>query len=575
MATSVIEPETPELPDQVDFDAVAAWLSHCDEQHGPQCRTTRYAETAPSSGGIYLLDVLKGSIVPAKLSDRFVALSYVWGGVAQLQLLRSNRDALTEPDALRNQLFWPSVRQTIRDAISVTQAVGERYLWVDALCICQDDLEHKREQINQMAAIYGASALTIVACTAESADSPLPGVLPGTRLPHPIPNGGKDAQLFHSVGGIDFVWNYVRAPHHGRAWTFQEVVLSRRCLYFFGNQVILHCQESRRQEGGDEEAQGSMNQAGNWPPLEADFPSHSFRYGELVHDFTRRNLTFPTDRLDAFSGLTSALNVAWEWTFHYALPLQDFSRALLWVPEDPVALRTKGEETLPLPTEYLFPSWSWLSHPGPSYYLLEQPAHCIQSFIDWPNTSIWDGKRSRSLGAANGRQAEDPENPDDDDSGAGMFEGYPPGTMVIMAYAAGLKDLGVAPASPEMDRFEEKRAEFGATGSTYTPLVSQEGKWYGTLLGISESQLRDLLQKEDSELALVPLSSCTKSWVMGGFRRPIPCFNFSEYKNEDWCTYNVILISFGERPYRKLAVGEIHRDEWEKMDKEPDLIWLA
>lgn len=575
-----LESEPVSLPDQIDFQAVATWLSHCQQQHDPKCSTRRYANTAaPDSGGIYLLDISRGSVVPASLDDRFIALSYVWGGVDQLRLLKSKRDALAEPGALQSETFRPRIGQTLRDAVAVVRAMGERYLWIDALCICQDDPEHKRAQIGQMAAIYDAAVLTIVACTAESADSPLPGVQPGTRLLRPNPITEEEALenelMSKSATGLGFLWNFARSPHHGRAWTFQEVILSRRCLFLFGNQVFFQCQQSRREEGNDvDEPNNSMNHQGNWPPLEATFPPPQSRYGEFVHDYTRRRLTFPADRLDAFSGLTTALETAWGWSFAYGLPVQDFSRVLLWAPEDPVACRTKGRETLPLPAEHLFPSWSWLSHPGPCYYFLDRPAG-LQSFIDWSATTLWDGHRSQRLLAAGGHQADASRNDLPDDSLADMFEGYPPGTMVIMAWTAGMKALGEAPTNPDMEAFEEKRKTFSVSGSIYTPLVNPEGKWYGTLLGISEAQLRDLLQQEGMELALVLLSTSESTWVMGGFSRPIPCFDFSEYLNEQWCTFNVMLISFGERPYRRLAIGEIHKDEWDKLSPEPDLVWLA
>jgi hypothetical protein len=72
------------------------------------------------------------------------------------------------------------IPQTIRDAIEVTIFLKERYLWVDALCIAQDDTAGKLDQIGHMDEIYGNSVLTIVNATGD-AQSGIAGVRPDSR----------------------------------------------------------------------------------------------------------------------------------------------------------------------------------------------------------------------------------------------------------------------------------------------------------------------------------------------------------------------------------------------------------
>jgi Heterokaryon incompatibility protein (HET) len=85
-------------------------------------------------------------IVPASSPCRYQALSYVWGRTPMLQLLASNLDALSKPGSLDIK----SLPYTIQDAIIVTRKIGESHLWVDSLCIIQDDYENQREQIVRM-----------------------------------------------------------------------------------------------------------------------------------------------------------------------------------------------------------------------------------------------------------------------------------------------------------------------------------------------------------------------------------------------------------------------------------------
>jgi hypothetical protein len=77
--------------------------------------------------------------------------------------------------------FWDCIPKTIRDAIRLTREIGERFLWVDALCIMQDEPNDKAEQIKHMGSIYKGSVLTIVAACGIDATYGLPGVEPNSR----------------------------------------------------------------------------------------------------------------------------------------------------------------------------------------------------------------------------------------------------------------------------------------------------------------------------------------------------------------------------------------------------------
>ncbi len=68
---------------------------------------------------------------------RYFALSYVWGQIANLQLLKRNIAELSEPQSLRRR--FELIPHVIRDVITITQELGETFLWVDPLCMCQDD----------------------------------------------------------------------------------------------------------------------------------------------------------------------------------------------------------------------------------------------------------------------------------------------------------------------------------------------------------------------------------------------------------------------------------------------------
>lgn len=115
----------------LNFDQITGWLKHCEKAH-KQCH--RIAESSKPTRNFFVIDVKAKAVVSAPEYCRYLALSYVWGENAlQLQLTEDNFEVFTRKDSLQEQYLTP----TIRDAIDLTRKLGERYLWVDALCILQ------------------------------------------------------------------------------------------------------------------------------------------------------------------------------------------------------------------------------------------------------------------------------------------------------------------------------------------------------------------------------------------------------------------------------------------------------
>ncbi|KAF2036394.1 hypothetical protein EK21DRAFT_47841, partial [Setomelanomma holmii] len=114
-------------------------------------------------------------VVPAPVRCKYVALSYVWGGAIPFKLRRS--DITFSPDAervfqnLSAHLDRRELPQTIKDAMFVVQAIGGKYLWVDCLCIVQDDVEELKGNIHQMHHIFSRAELTIVAAGGDVANA--------------------------------------------------------------------------------------------------------------------------------------------------------------------------------------------------------------------------------------------------------------------------------------------------------------------------------------------------------------------------------------------------------------------
>ena len=103
-------------------------------------------------------------------------MSYVWGAAQYItfQTRQAVIEDLMKPGSL--SIYLDEIATTVHEAIQVTREMNRRYLWVDALCIVQDDEESKPFQIEHMDAIYRQAILTIVAGDCLSAKDKIYGL---------------------------------------------------------------------------------------------------------------------------------------------------------------------------------------------------------------------------------------------------------------------------------------------------------------------------------------------------------------------------------------------------------------
>src|ERR1700712_5329626 len=87
--------------------------------------------------------------------DCYLLTNVQRGGIQQLSATTHNVTALAEPRSL--MAHWDQIPRVVRDAIDFTDRIGERFLWVDALCIVQDDARSKHRQLQLMLDIYNCA----------------------------------------------------------------------------------------------------------------------------------------------------------------------------------------------------------------------------------------------------------------------------------------------------------------------------------------------------------------------------------------------------------------------------------
>ena len=131
------------------MDYIATWLHDCDFLHSA-CRRSTNAFRRP--GSLQLLDVQKQCLVQVQQPEKYLALSYVWGGVrSTLRCRKENLISLMQPGSLSpSNATLPKI---VTDTMILTRALSLEYLWVDSLCIIQDD-ENKIKEMARMGSIY-------------------------------------------------------------------------------------------------------------------------------------------------------------------------------------------------------------------------------------------------------------------------------------------------------------------------------------------------------------------------------------------------------------------------------------
>lgn len=346
----------------IDLQNVRNWRRACRETHGACCNDDYARALAQHIDELILVDVTEGSLATISTSSpiNYVALSYVWGNAPMFKTTRSNFEVLLRPGALYDKGSGIVLPDTVRDAIHLVKALGERYLWVDCLSVIQDaDLDTINITLRAMARIYASAELTIVAAGGEDASYGLRGI------------GGPSMDRGPSVCSYSHLWDaYPEDTKWAtRGWTFQESLFSRRLL-IFKDTVSWICGRCEWREGVDKltSAKDSHDPQDTTPlrmrdttwPAERPhlgvpmgmmslipiMPSLG-RWGMLVENFSSRNLTYEKDAPAAFAGATEVMDTTFPDGLLHGMPKFFFDIALLWLPKESV-WRREGE-----------PSWSW------------------------------------------------------------------------------------------------------------------------------------------------------------------------------------------------------------------------
>ena len=417
----VVQPTSATTFDPHAFAELRKWVDECTQTHA-LCKVATSGQNSlfGYQQSIRLVDIGLGDDSSIRLVEgfkvnevRYNTLSYQWtADTPKTSLRKHNKAAYCNAIPTEN---WPKV---YKDVVVVCRALGVRYVWIDSLCIIQDDLEDWKVQSSMMQDIYShghvnlANLLGKYAGGLEVRRGPTGSTSP-CILSRTLPDGSQEH--WGCIEKESWREQIQDAPLYTRGWCYQERFLSARTVQF-GQQLYWECRERFATEVvPDSKAFYDMNH----PDLITSFGKDGENVGSLspheiwdtvVKIYTTTQLTQQSDKLVALRGV---FNRFWErfeaeaqakqpesnqqasidWCIA-GLWKRDLIRHLLWRretyhldsipnpeswPSDDEQFHARAAEVL-----QLYPSWSWAACPsylGFGICFTTQPTDKVEDMI--------------------------------------------------------------------------------------------------------------------------------------------------------------------------------------------------
>ncbi|PSN66379.1 HET-domain-containing protein [Corynespora cassiicola Philippines] len=534
-------------------------LSECNSNHDI-CRAHHLRRQEIPFTKTFFIDTTQNCLVLKDTSKRYLALSYVWGQTPMFKTTSSNVETLQQPGSLIE--IESAFSSVVQDAVKVTKELGERYLWVDALCIPQDDEAQLNYMVARMDSIYAQAYLTIVAMSANDADSPLPGVRRGTRSPgislihRVVPPHEKHSPSTYATIRLSLSHLTVSSRYVSRGWTFQESCLARRCLIFTNHETFLHCNSALWTDSGIALSRDiwpgriAISSMIGMPSDEIDEANRFFLYKQLIFTFTWRTLTYPEDSVRAISGILAIFSRVFGWRFVAGMPSHLLELSILW-------RSTSGlKQDDHLSRNPRFPSWSWAGWVGQTSF----DHQVLERFAQYHTGKDYSaGLSFRSELSLSEQQA--------------ALLAHPEGFQESQLYAL---QIEVSSASITAFQIKPNPLPYNQKG---TLLASFDFVWAvgGHRCGVV-FDFKDDGSKKQRIIAISRSEWRKERMVFHGYsdgtsNYHLYCdeeiFQFSEY-----CFVNVLFIEPKGDVWERVGLGLIHIDAWEAVEKSTENIVL-
>ncbi|KAF5257237.1 hypothetical protein FOXYS1_12249 [Fusarium oxysporum] len=290
------------------------------------------------------------------IEGRYAALSHYWGDGPQITL---NTGSVTE---LKKGINIADLPKTFQDAVWVVNQLGISHLWIDSLCIFQDDPSDWAYESARMAKVYGNSTITIAASrAANSSEGFLEKHTQRNYIAAPFRYGQVSGEILifplhvRNVGDTSRYARLEDEPLTNRGWVMQERYLSPRTIHFDSSQVCFECKRAFITEDGCSASPSRLN----WQYKLPTPNSWETDWKQVVRLYSQRKLTMKTDKLPAIAGIAEYFsNIAATASIdsHYLAGLwrNNIIFGLCWQIDPRKGFQRREGQ-------YRAPTWSWAS----------------------------------------------------------------------------------------------------------------------------------------------------------------------------------------------------------------------
>jgi hypothetical protein len=306
------------------------------------------------------------------IKARYAALSHCWGGH---QPLTTTHATLMQR---KHCVYWDDMPRAFQDAITVARRLQIAWIWIDSLCIIQDDKEDWQTESAKMCDYYENAYITIAASSSPNGMVPFLKERESSWWPINFDFQNCDGTVSTVCARRYSRDNDLEAlgPISSRAWVYQENVLSTRVLHYAESELIWECKSEMCSEQCEIQERGdSLGLTRKL--LDCGEDPYGCWYS-LVESYTKRKLTMDSDKLPALSGVASRIHRIVDSQYLAGLWEKILPIDLAWYSSD-------DQWPLALPETYRAPSWSWASIEGTIQHFVDaarQPFHSLISTID-------------------------------------------------------------------------------------------------------------------------------------------------------------------------------------------------